>query len=76
MYELFKFAGKDLKDSLLKLYNRIKKTHLYPRIFQQRNITSLYKKKGEMSDFENQRGIFSVAKIASILDKMIYNDKW
>ena len=37
-------------------------------------ITSLYKNKGCKSDFSNQRGIFNVSKIRSILDKILYKD--
>ena len=44
-YELFKYAGIDLKLSLLKLCNAVKFRKLYPKIFQPSNITSLYKKR-------------------------------
>ena len=37
-------------------------------------ITSLYKNKGSKSDFSNQRGIFNVSKVRSILDKILYQD--
>ena len=74
IYELFKYGGTSLKLSLLKLFNMVKQQQYYPSIFQQSNITSFWKKKGEKSDLENDRGIFNVNKIRSILDKMIYND--
>ena len=73
-YELFKYGGKDLKLSLLKLFNRIKETQTYPEIFKSSNISSIWKRKGEKSSLENDRGIFCVNKIRSILDKLIYND--
>ena len=75
-YELFKYGGKDLKLSLLKLCNAVKFRKLYPTIFQPSNITSLYKNKGEKADLNNDRGIFNVVKIRSILDKLIYNEKY
>ena len=75
-YEIFKFGGKDLKKSLLDLCNLVKKKQIYPSIFQPANITSLYKKRGEKSDFDNDRGIFNVVKLRSILDRLIYNDKY
>ena len=42
--------------------------------FSPPNISSFLKKKGEKSDLENDRGVFNVTKIRSILDRMIYND--
>ena len=74
IYELFKYGGKDLKNSLLKLLNKIKQTQTYPTIFRSSNISSIWKRKGAKSNLENDRGIFCVNKIRSILDKMIYND--
>ena len=62
-YELYKFGGSALKDSLLKLCNLVRTKQVYPNIFQPANITSLYKLKGEKSDFNNERGIFDVIKI-------------
>ena len=56
------------------MFNRIKDCKEYPDILKLSNITSLYKKKGERSSFDNDRGIFNTVKIRSILDKMIYND--
>ena len=73
-YELFKFCGKDLKESLLKLFNMIKRSQKYPSILSFSSITSIWKRKGSQRDLENDRGIFNVTKIRSILDRMIYND--
>ena len=73
-YELFKYGGIELKMSLLRLLNKVKRTQIYPTIFRSSNISSIWKKKGEKSDLDNDRGIFCVNKIRSILDKLIYND--
>ena len=73
-YELFKYGGIELKMSLLRLLNKVKRTQIYPTIFRSSNISSIWKKKGEKSDLDNDRGIFCVNKIISILDKLIYND--
>ena len=59
--------------SLLKLINVVKRTQT------SRNLSALkhlkfWKKKGKKSDLENDRGVFNVTKIRSILDRMIYND--
>ena len=74
VYELFKYGGTALKNSLLKLYNLVKRKQIYPKIFQKSNISSFWKKKGHKSDLDNDRGVFNVVKIRSILDKIIYND--
>ena len=74
VYELFKFGGNDLKASLLALFNKVKQTQTYPSIFHPSTITSIWKRKGNQSELDNDRGIFNVTKIRSILDKLVYND--
>ena len=76
IYELFNPAvcGDDMSLSLEKMFNRIKKNLGIPQFLQKVAITSLYKNKGSKSDFSNQRGVFNVSKVRSILDKMVYGD--
>ena len=74
VYELFKNGGFSLKSSLLKLFNLVKKSQKYPTIFSPANISSFWKKKGDKSNLDNDRGVFNVTKIRSIMDKIIYND--
>ena len=76
IYELFKppFAGSDVFNSLTKLFNLIKKELLIPEFFELMSITSLYKNKGVQSELSNDRGIFNVSKVKSILDKVIYSN--
>ena len=45
-YELFRYGCQDLKSSLLKLCNLVKKMQVYPDIFQPSNISSFHKNKG------------------------------
>ena len=52
IYELFKYGGTSLKLSHLKLFNLVKQQQIYPSIFQQSNISSFWKKKGEKSDLK------------------------
>ena len=73
IYELFKYGGHSLKISLLKLFNAIKNKQVFPSILQRSNITSFWKQKGDRIDLDNDRGIFNVSKIRSILDKLVYN---
>ena len=76
IYELFKFGGKDLKLSLLRLFNLVKRNQIYPDILKPSNISSFYKLKGQKDDLNNDRGVFVVVKLRSILDKLIYNDEY
>ena len=72
--KLLKCAGSDLKLTILKLMNHMKKIHEFPESLQVFNITSLYKHKGSHKDFNNYRGVFRVTVFRSILDRLIYND--
>ena len=76
MYELFKppYAGPDVYKSLIKMFNSIKQQLEIPEFFKLMSITRLYKQKGLRSDISNERGIFNVAKVCSIFDKLIYSD--
>ena len=76
--ELFKegVMGQDLKASLLMLVNKVKNNVLFPEFMEWANITSLYKGKGDRLDLANDRGIFIVSIIRSIVMKLIYNDKY
>ena len=48
--------------------------HIDPLQVTQLHISSFHKNKGSKSDLNNDRGIFLVVKLRSILDRMIYND--
>ena len=65
-------AGDDLQLALLKMLNVIKDKQQFPEALTKCNITSLHKKKAR-NDFENYRGVFRVAVLRSILDRMMYN---
>ena len=72
--EIFKCAGRDLKEAVLKFMNRMKSEHKIPEVLNVCNITSLYKHKGSHKNFDNYRGVFRVTVFQSILDRFIYND--
>ena len=57
--ELFnlKLAGRDMKDAILILMNRIKDELFYPEVLERCNITSIYKK-GKTNMFDNYTGVF------------------
>ena len=76
--ELFKpsLAGNDLIDSLLIFLNGIKKFKKSFKFLEFANITSIWKKKGERSDLNNERGIFNLVVIRDILDKMLYHNNY
>ena len=74
--ELFKplVAGSDVIESLLLLSNKVKDQCEIPSFLQLANITSVYKSKGSVNDLNNDRGLFNVSAVRSIIDKLIYND--
>ena len=76
VYELFKapYAGTDIFSSLTKLFNLIQKELIIPDFFELMSITSLYKNKGVRSDISNERGIFNLPKVRSLLDKLLYSE--
>ena len=76
IYELFKpdLAGEDMMLSLNHMSNGIKSNLLIPDFLHKMAITSLFKNKRSKSDFSNQRGVFNVSKVRSILDKTLYDD--
>ena len=75
--EIFKpgVIGSDLKKSLLTMFNSLKKENLIPNFMKYANITTI-PKKGSLLELENERGIFRVDVLRSILMKMIYNQNY
>ena len=76
IYELFRpeIIGSDLFKSLLMLCNNVKEQLLIPQFVTFTDITSIYKQKGEKSDLENDRGLFGVSKVRSIIEKLVIQD--
>ena len=76
--ELFKqgVAGKDFKNSLLTLFNKIKQENKIPDYLKLADVATIYKGKGSKTDLKNDRGIFLVTVFRSILMKLIYQDTY
>ena len=76
--ELFtnEVAGKSLKISMLKLFNKMKEENYIPEFIQNADITTIYKGKGDKHNLDNDRGIFLVSTFRSILMRLIYRDKY
>ena len=74
--EIFKpgVAGKDLQQSLLMLCNKVKTECTIPTFMEYTNITSIFKNKGSKTDLNNDRGVFTVMTVRSVIDNLIYND--
>ena len=68
--------GKDLKLSMLSLFNRIREENEFPSFMELANIISIYKGKGDKLDLDSDRGIFIVNLFRSFLMKLVYNDKY
>ena len=68
--------GSDLKQGILKLMNGVKETQVYTHCLEAYNITSIFKNKGDKSEFTNYRGIFRVVVFRGILERLIYHDEY
>ena len=75
--EIFKpeTIGNDLKSSLLKMFNLLKKKKLIAKFMNFANVTTV-PKKGSKLILQNERGIFRVPVIRSIMMRMIYDKKY
>ena len=75
--ELFKnnIIGTDLKLSILIMCNKLKMQKMIPSFMQYANITTV-PKRGSVLVLANQRGIFRVDVIRSILMRLVYNEKY
>ena len=69
-------AGSDLIVALLKIANKVNQEQTFPEMLKYTDITSVYKGKGSKSDMDNQRGLFSLVTIRSIIDKLLYQDEY
>ena len=78
MNELFgnEVAGKSLKISMLKLFNKMKIENYIPDFIRYADVATIYKGKGEKCNLENDRGISLVTTFISILMRLIYKDKY
>ena len=56
------------------LCNKVKSELAVPNFLLNTNITSIYKNKGSKNDLENDRGIFGVTKVRSIIEKLVYEE--
>ena len=74
--ELFKdgVAGYNLKLSLLLIFNKIKDENQIPEFIRLADVSTIYKGKGSKKELVNERGIFVVSIMRSILMRLIYAD--
>ena len=68
--------GKDLKDGLISLLNGIKGNVYFPEQVIIANIASIFKNRGSRLLLTNDRGIFILAVVRKIFDKLIYQEKY
>ena len=75
--EIFKadVIGHDLKMSLLVMFNKLKRKKLIAKFMNNSNISTVHKK-GSKILLQNERGIFRVSVIRSILMRLIYNTNY
>ena len=75
--EIFKndVIGTNLKESMLLMFNALKKEKMIPKFMNKSYITTI-PKKGSRLKLENERGIFRVSVFRNILMRMIYNQNY
>ena len=75
--EIFKrdVIGEDLKKSLLLMFNRLKLARMIAVFMRYSNITTVHKR-GSLNELDNERGIFRVDVVRSILMRIMYNEKY
>ena len=56
------------------LCNKVEDEGNIPQFLQLTNISSIFKNKGSKLDLSNDRGVFNVMTVRSIIDNLIYND--
>ena len=69
--EVFIHGGKELRQFLLQVSNRIKNEQKIPIQWMQMKIATMYKNKGSMKMLVNQRGIFLTPVISKVFEKMV-----
>ena len=74
--ELFKdgVAGWNLKISLLDFLNNMKSQNFIPEFVRMADVATIYKGKGSKNELINERGVFIVTIIRSIMMRLIYSD--
>jgi hypothetical protein len=74
--ELFKdgVSGRNLKLSLLRFFNKMKEENEISEFVRLADVSTIYKGKGAKCELINDRGIFIVTVLRSILMKLIYLD--
>ena len=74
--ELFKdgVAGYNLKLSFLQIFNKIKEENQIPEFIRLADVSTIYKGKGSKKELVNERGIYVVSIMRSILMRLIYAD--
>ena len=55
------------------MYNSVKNSDIYPDIFSSATLTSIAKSDSKKHEMSGQQGIYNLAKVRSILDKLSYN---
>ena len=71
--EVLMYAGEDLKNNMLKMYNWFFKHEAIPEELTKIIIKSIYKGKGETTELKNHRGVFISSAILKIYEKLKMN---
>ena len=69
--EVFIHGGKELREFVLLVVNKVKNNQLIPSKWARFKIVTIYKNKGSLKKLVNQRGIFLTPVISKIFEKLI-----
>ena len=67
--KIIKAAGKDVKDSMLILFNEINNTNMGPEAWANMIIKSIYKGKKSKKEMNNRRGLFLTSVICKLFER-------
>ena len=67
---IIKNGGKDLVESLTKIFIEIDNLKVQPNQWMEMIVNSVYKNKGDRKDLENRRGLFITNSISKLYDKV------
>ena len=56
--------------------DKVKTQLIIPKFLTFTDITSIYKLKGKNNSLENDRGLFGVSKVRSIVEKLVLQDMY
>ena len=71
--DMFQWGGRDLIESIKKVFNKIMEEQDIPESWNSMIIKTIYKKKGDRAEMKNRRGLFVTNIISKLFEKVLAN---